>query len=290
MNAKRQTPKERPKHGKAPAARPGRRFPTRAFLGLVALVALTALTLIAIRGSATVPVERCAVVRSYPHDRGAYTQGLVYDGGFLYESTGQYGESSLRKVALETGEVLRSSELEGQYFGEGLALWKDRLVQLTWRAGVGFVYDKATLNPKDEFRYPGEGWGLTHDGTLLIMSDGTSVLRFLNPENFQEVRQLKVTDGRMAVRRLNELEYVRGQIYANVWRSGRIARIDPQSGKVLGWLDLRPLTRKVQAENRGPRGAEVLNGIAYDPEGDRLFVTGKYWPELFEIRVESARP
>ncbi len=226
------------------------------------------------------PVSGYRVVASYPHDPQAFTQGLVFHAGYLYESTGR--DSDLRQVRLETGEIIHRIELENEYFGEGLALWRDRLVQLTWRAGIGFVYDRRSLERRDRFSYPGEGWGLTHDGTHLIMSDGSATLRFLDPATFELQRTVEVTDGRVPVEALNELEFVRGEVYANVYRSDRIARIAPQSGRVVGWIDLEGLSRR-----QGQAG--VLNGIAYDAGADRLFVTGKYWPRLFEIEPVPAR-
>jgi glutaminyl-peptide cyclotransferase len=222
------------------------------------------------------------IVHTYPHDPQAFTQGLVYRNGFLYESTGLNGRSSLRKVALETGEVVQREDVASQYFAEGLTDWGGRLMQLTYQTGVGFVYDLATFKLERTFRYAGEGWGLTHDRTRLIMSDGSSSLRFLDPATFQETGRLAVKDGDSPVENLNDLEYVRNEIFANVWHGDRIARIDPGSGRVTGWIDLTGLLSPMY-----PRDAEaVLNGIAYDAAGDRLFVTGKLWPKLFEITLE----
>ena len=224
------------------------------------------------------------VVNRYPHDPEAFTQGLIYRDGFLFESTGLNGRSSLRKVRLETGEVVQRQDVDKQYFAEGLADWRDRLIQLTWESNVGFVYDLATFKQVATFKYPGEGWGLTHDDRRLIMSDGTSTLRFLDPTTFADVRQLAVRDGGLMVDDLNELEFVKGSIYANVWFVDSIAIIAPDSGTVTGWIDLRGLL-----PDREARGADVLNGIAYDAQGDRLFVTGKLWPTVFEIRVRTTR-
>lgn len=225
-----------------------------------------------------------AVVRSYPHDRSAYTQGLVYHDGVLYEGTGLNGQSSIRKVQLETGAVLQIRALDREYFGEGIAIWRDDLVQLTWQSGLGFVYDRRTFEPRRTFTYRGEGWGLTHDGTRLIMSDGSEggTLRFLNPATLRETGTLVVRDGGRPVAGLNELEFVKGEIFANVYQTDRIARISPRTGRVTGWIDLRGLLHPCEAA-----GAEVLNGIAHDAAGDRLFVTGKRWPRLFEIRIVS---
>lgn len=221
------------------------------------------------------------IVRSWPHDPQAFTQGLVYQEGRLYESTGIYGESSLREVELETGRVLRKHDLDEQYFGEGLALLGGKLYQLTWRSHVGFIYDAATFQPLGQFSYTGEGWGLTTDGTSLILSDGTSTLRFLDPVTFAVQRTVTVTNAGHELSRLNELEYVHGEVYANVWTRDLIARINPATGLVTGWIDLTGL---LAPEDQGGDG-NVLNGIAYDAANDRLLVTGKRWPRLFQIRL-----
>lgn len=219
------------------------------------------------------------IVATYPHDPEAFTQGLLFSDGYLYESTGLHGKSSVRKVDLETGQVLRIHMLSNDVFGEGLTLWQGKLIQLTWRSGIAFVYDRDTFLRVGEFRYHTEGWGLTHDGQSLIMSDGSSVLRFLNPESFTEERRIEVLAQGNPVQNLNALAYVKGEIYANVWQRDAIARISPTTGSVLGWLDLSRLRSAL-----GPaRKAEVLNGIAYDAAQDRIFVTGKYWPKLFQI-------
>jgi glutamine cyclotransferase len=227
------------------------------------------------------PVDTYRVVNSYPHDPTAYTQGLIYRDGFLYESTGLNGRSSLRKVRLETGEVVQQRRVDQAHFAEGLADWKDQLVQLTWQSNVAFVYDRASFAPRRTLSYSGEGWGLTSDERRFILSDGTEQLRFLDPETFREIGRVTVTDGTRPVRDLNELEYIRGEVYANVWHTDRIARISPQTGKVTRWIDLRGL---MSAGYRLDPEA-VLNGIAYDAAGDRLFVTGKLWPRLFEIQI-----
>lgn len=218
------------------------------------------------------------VIRSYPHDRGAFTQGLVYERGFFYEGTGLYGRSTLRKVEPASGRILKEIRLEPFYFGEGVTIFGDRILQLTWKSRVGFVYDKTSFNVLHRFTYRGEGWGITHDGLRLIMSDGTSVLRFLSPKNYREIGTLAVHDERGPVIGLNELEYLRGAIYANVWPTDRIAVIDPGTGRVFAWIDLGGLLGKGDL-----RGVDVLNGIAYDARNDRLFVTGKLWPKIFEI-------
>lgn len=228
----------------------------------------------------TAPVFRYQVVNSYPHDRAAYTQGLVYLDGFLYEGTGLKGQSTIRKVKLETGEVLQQRRIDDQYFGEGIVVWKNALIQLTWQSEIGFVYDLASFEPSRRFTYKGEGWGLTHDGTRLIMSDGTPALRFLDPETLEETGRITVRDGRMPVDDLNELEFVNGEILANVWTTTRIARISPTTGQVTAWIDFSGLLSPREAA-----GAEVMNGIAYDAARDRLFVTGKLWPRLFEVRI-----
>ncbi len=222
------------------------------------------------------------IVRVYPHDPNAFTQGLVYVDGHLYESTGLNGRSSLRMVDLQTGRVLQHHELPAEYFGEGLTNWGANLVQLTWKAGTALVYDRFSFALERTLHYPGEGWGLTQDGRNFIMSDGSPVLRFLDPRNFREIRRLAVLDENgHPVPDLNELEYVHGEIYANVWNTDRIARISPRTGKVLGWIDLSGLMDKGLLSDPDA----VLNGIAYDSRFDRLFVTGKLWPKLFEIKV-----
>jgi glutamine cyclotransferase len=231
--------------------------------------------------NASLPSYGYTVVHTYPHDPRAFTQGLQYVDGFLYEGTGQNGQSSIRRVKLESGEVVQRRDIAPQYFGEGITVWKSELVELTWQSGVAFVYDRKTFAPRRTFSYQGEGWGLTEDGVGLIMSDGTDSLRFLDPETFAERRRLNVTALGKAVRNLNELEFVKGEVFANVWMTDDVARIDPVTGKVTGWIDLRGLLTL-----RERASADVLNGIAYDAAGDRLFVTGKWWPKLFEIKLQ----
>lgn len=228
-----------------------------------------------------VPEYTYIVVNTFPHDKAAFTQGLVYEGGVLYEGTGLYGKSSLRKVELETGNVLQTKSLSAKYFGEGIAVFGDRIFQLTWTSRVGFVYQKSDFVQLDDFDYDTEGWGLTHNGTDLIMSDGTSRLYFINPETLIVTRTIEVRDDNGLVTRLNELEYVMGEVYANVWQTDRIARIAPQTGRVIGWIDL---TGVLPEEDRDA-STDVLNGIAYDATEHRLFVTGKRWPKLFEIQI-----
>ena len=220
-----------------------------------------------------------SVVKVYPHGANAFTEGLVFDGGFLYESTGLYGNSSLRRVDLETGGVLQLLSLQPQYFGEGIAVVGDKIVQLTWQSYVGFVYDKAGFGLLQEFEYPTEGWGLTYDGSRLIMSDGTANLYFLDPVTFQRIGQVAVHDTG-PVNKLNELEYINGTVYANVWREEKIAVINPQNGQVTAWIDLTGIQ---DLKNQDPNN--VLNGIAYDANSNRLFVTGKMWPHIFEIKL-----
>jgi glutamine cyclotransferase len=233
------------------------------------------------RTAARAFVSKGRVVHVYPHDPEAFTQGLVYLDGFLYEGTGLNGRSSIRKVRLENGEVLQIQSLDPQYFGEGIAVRGDTIYELTWQSEIGFLYDRATFKRKGTFNYRGEGWGLTHDGQRLIMSDGTAFLRFLDPTTLKELSRLRVKDGGMPVGNLNELEYVKGEIFANVWQTQRIARIAPKTGLVTGWIELGGLLTPREAQ-----AADVLNGIAYDASGDRLFVTGKLWPKLFEITYQ----
>jgi glutamine cyclotransferase len=233
-------------------------------------------------GIVPAPMVGHEVVREYPHDPGAFTQGLLFRDGFLFESTGLNGRSSLRKVRLETGEVVQRQDVDAQYFAEGLTDWGSQLVQLTWTTNVAFVYDLASFRELRRFPYAGEGWGLTHDGAHLIMSDGTPNLRRLHPTTFQEISRITVRDANASVDDLNELEFVKGVVYANVWQTDRIAIIAPETGRVTGWLDLGHLRTRV-----GASADDVLNGIAYDAAGDRLFVTGKLWSKLFEIRIVS---
>ncbi len=225
-----------------------------------------------------------SVVNSYPHDPRAFTQGLVYvEGDQLLEGTGLRGQSTLRRVELATGKVTQTVELSDSLFGEGITVFNGKVYQLTWQARKGFVYDLKTFTQLNEFSYPMEGWGLTNDNTYLIISDGTSTIRFWDPENFKESKRIQVHDqSGKSIQRINELEYVNGEIYANIWQTNRIARIDPSTGLVLGWFNLTGLLSKAEQRN-----ADVLNGIAYDLQNNRLFVTGKLWPKLFQIRLNS---
>ncbi len=221
------------------------------------------------------------IVNIYPHDRSAFTQGLVFTDGIFYEGTGLKGQSTLRKVDPETGEVLELYRLPDQFFGEGITIYNDKLFQLTFRSRTGFIYDKDSFALLEEFEYPTEGWGLTHDGRQLIMSDGTANLYFRDPETFEEIRRVEVHDANGPVINLNELEYIQGQVYANIWKTDRIAIIDPRSGQVTAWIELAGL---LSQEDRSQQ-VDVLNGIAYDAANDRLFVTGKWWPKLFEVEL-----
>jgi len=247
---------------------------------LIVAVALVVVAVIIVLLNDTKPVNYTYnVVNVYPHDPNAFTQGLVIEQGVLYEGTGLYGGSTLRRVDLETGNVLQSYVLSNEFFGEGITVFGDKIIQLTWQNQKGFVYDKHSFDLLQEFSYPTEGWGITTDGSQLIMSDGTATLYFLDPETFETVGQVEVHDDG-PVTNLNEREYINGEIYANIWRTDKIAIINPQTGQVTAWIDL---TGIYTPESSDPNS--VLNGIAYDAEGDRLFVTGKLWSQLFEIEL-----
>jgi glutamine cyclotransferase len=232
--------------------------------------------------SSPIPVYGYKIINVYPHDKTAYTEGLVYDGKTLYESTGLYGKSTLRQVDLKTGLVLKLYRLSDEVFGEGLTLWKDQLIQLTWQSGIGFVYDKKSFNQTRSFSYSREGWGIANDSRKLIMSDGSDTLYFLNPDTFDDTGSIRVTENGDPVYRLNELEFIKGKVYANVYYSSRIAIITPETGEVTGWIDLQGL---VDRENQ-LGNVDVLNGIAYEADKDLFIVTGKFWPELFEIEIQ----
>jgi glutamine cyclotransferase len=251
-----------------------------AAIGMVFALSVLLHPLPSLPAEGTAPTFGYRVVNAFPHDREAFTQGFAWDAGNLLESTGLYGQSSLRRVELKTGEVMKSRSLKRKFFGEGVVPVGDRIVQVTWRSGQGFVYDRVSFEPLSIFSVNGEGWGITWDGGRLILSDGSDTLRFLDPVSFRETARLRVRDGDTPVQRLNELEYVKGEILANVWRSDRIAVISPETGKVTGWIDLEGILAPLAAGRD-----DMLNGIAYDPEGDRLFVTGKRWPRIFEIEV-----
>jgi glutamine cyclotransferase len=230
------------------------------------------------------PVYTYQIINTYPHDPQAFTQGLFYHNGFLYESTGLQDHSSLRKVVLETGQILQIYHLPRHLFGEGITLWQDSIIQLTWTSQKGIVYQLETFEPIRQFHYRTQGWGITHNDQQLIMSDGTNTLHILDANNFKEIDRIQVHDNNKPVYKLNELEYIKGEIFANVWESDYIARISPSTGQVLAWIDLSGLIdiEPIPDQNR-PQN--VLNGIAYDVDKDRLFVTGKLWPSLFEIKL-----
>jgi glutaminyl-peptide cyclotransferase len=262
------------------AVRHGGRSRTTCILRHASLIVLTLLSISA-RAADTY-----RIVNAFPHDQQAFTQGLICVDGHIYESTGLAGHSSLRMEDLDTGRILQFHDVPAKYFAEGLTDWGSTLIQLTWESHIAFVYDRAGFRLLRTFPYDGEGWGLTHDTKNLILSDGTATLRFFDPTTFKEVRGVTVTDHGKPVTELNELEFIHGQIYANIWHSDRIARISPATGKVLGWIDLsglRPLSVRSNEE-------AVLNGIAYDAQHDRIFVTGKLWPKIFEIKIVPARP
>jgi glutamine cyclotransferase len=226
------------------------------------------------------------VVHSFPHDRGAFTEGLVYWSGNLYESTGLNGQSTLREVDLDSGKVLRQIPLSSEYFGEGLTILGDKAYQLTWQTHVAFCYDVADFHLEKTFPYTPDGWGLTTDGQSLIASDGTSQIRFIDPATFAIQHTIDVTMLGQPVKELNELEYIKGEIYANIWQTNYVARIDPKTGRVLGVIDFTGL---LSPADRAP-DTDVLNGIAYDAEHDRLFVTGKKWPEIYEVKLTPRQP
>ena len=233
---------------------------------------------------AAVPRYGYEIVHTYPHDASAFTEGLFYLNGFLYESTGLEAHSSIRKVRLETGEVLQKLDIPTEYFGEGIVNWNRQIISLTWKSQVGFVFDLATFKLQRQFHYQGEGWALTRNDTEIIMSDGTSELRFLDPKTLKETHRIQVTIEGKPISNVNELEWIKGELYANVWKTNWVLRIDPAGGQVVGIIDLAGLLKR---QDIVPGQTDVLNGIAYDAKGDRLFVTGKNWPKLFEIRLHK---
>jgi glutamine cyclotransferase len=237
----------------------------------------------AARGAAAVPVYGYEVVNTFPHDPDAFTQGLIFQDGALVESTGLERHSTLRRVELQTGKVLQRVDVPRDFFAEGMTLFNGKIYQLTWKGEKGFVYDPQSFRKTGEFTYTGEGWGLTHDADSLILSDGSNKIRFIDPADNRVKRTISVTDGGRPVMELNELEYVKGEVYANVWHRNVVARIDPQTGSVKGWIDLSGLLKPGDVTDE----EAVLNGIAYDESGDRLFVTGKLWPKLFEVRLKQ---
>jgi glutamine cyclotransferase len=234
--------------------------------------------------TAQTPEYTYQVIHTYPHDPNAFTQGLEYRAGYLYESTGLKGRSSVRKVQLDTGKVLQQIDIDAQYFGEGITVLNQKITELTWQAETGIDYDQSTFHQQRTFNYPGEGWGLANDGENIYMSDGSAQIRIWDPLSLQEKRRITVHDRGQTVLNLNELEWVRGEIYANIWQKDVIARISPVDGRVLGWIDMAGILPA--ADRTGQE--DVLNGIAYDVLGNRLFVTGKLWPRLFEIKVVPA--
>jgi glutamine cyclotransferase len=243
---------------------------------LAAVLMVTALSC-----SAATPVLGYKVVAEYPHSTGSYTEGLFYLEGLFYEGTGIAGHSALLVIQPETGRPVQKRDLPAQYFGEGIIDWGPNVYQWTWQTHICFVYDRFTLRPIKEFTYTGEGWGMTRTAKELITSDGTAILRFRDPNTFKETHHIVVKDGGRQIEQLNELEFIKGEIYANVWHSDRIARIDPRTGRVIAWIDLTGLLPADQMVNE----ESVLNGIAWDAKGNRLFVTGKQWPKIFEIRA-----
>jgi glutaminyl-peptide cyclotransferase len=240
----------------------------------------------AIAAQAAIPIYDVDIVHTYPHDASAFTEGLFYLNGFLYESTGLEQHSSIRKVRVETGEIVQKIDIPAQYFGEGIVNWRSHLISLTWKSQVGFVFDLNTFKFQKQFSYEGEGWALTRNDKQIIMSDGTSTLRFLNPHTLLETSRLPVTLEGKPLSHVNELEWVNGEIYANVWQTDWIVRIDPHNGQVVGLINLAGLLKRSDVV---PGQTDVLNGIAYDAKGGRLFVTGKNWPKLFEIRLRKGR-
>ena len=232
--------------------------------------------------NAVVPTFGYEIVNIWPHDPNAFTQGLVFLEGKMIESTGQEGRSSLRNVELQTGSILKKVDIPFPYFAEGIALLNNKIYQLTWQNQLGFIYDAQSFEKVGEFKYNGEGWGLTTDGQSLILSDGTNRIRFLAPDSFKVTKTIAVMDRKVPVDQLNELEFVNGEIYANIWHDDRIATINPENGRVTAWIDLAGLLQPGDVQD--PEA--VLNGIAYDQSSGRLFVTGKLWPRLFEIKIK----
>lgn len=266
-------------HSNADGKRPSGNLVTIAGCILLVIATLIALRFVGSRNASSDSAYSFEIVHTYPHDPKAFCQGLDFDGKTLFESTGKYGQSTVRRVNLDTGKPETLLQLDQRLFGEGLTLFRDKVFQITWKRGLGYVYEAETLKPISTFQYKGEGWGLTHDGENLIMSDGSDTLKFLAPDSFSVIKTVRVKDGESPVRRLNELEFVKGQVLANVWQTNRIAMIDPATGKVTDWINLTDLL-----PNRSSR-EDVLNGIAYEEASDRLFVTGKNWPKLFEIKL-----
>jgi len=258
-----------------------KRFVVSFVLSMMIVFNFNSSILIGYYDSDKIPVYGYKIIQVYPHDTEAFTQGLVFKDGFLYEGTGLFRNSSLRKIDLESGKVLKIKKIPDRFFGEGITIFGDRIIQLTWKGNIGFVYNKNTFNLTDRFNYPYEGWGICQDGKYLIVSDGTSTIRFLEPDNFREISRITVQENGTPINNINELEYVKGEIYANIWQSEFIAKINPLNGSISGWIDLTGLLKMENVEKK----VDVLNGIAYDRENDRLFVTGKLWPFVFEIEL-----
>ncbi len=259
-----------------------KQFQITIFVLLIAVASIAVAFFITNSPQQQIPINyNYEIIEAYPHDQAAFTQGLVFVDGFLFEGTGLYTQSTLRKVELETGKVLKNISLADQYFGEGITIMNNKIIQLTWRSNKGFVYEKDSFELISEFTYQTEGWGITNDGSQLIMSDGTSTLFFLDPETFNIIKQVQVIDQEL-VSKLNELEYIQGQIWANIWQQDKIAIINPQTGKVEAWVDLIGINEE---DRQDPN--KVLNGIAYDSERDRIFVTGKKWSKLFQIEIKK---
>lgn len=244
---------------------------------------IAALLLLFITATTVHAETRFTVVRTLPHDRTAFTEGLFIADGLIYESTGLVGQSDIRAVSLKTGKVVRRQRIDPKLFGEGIAPWRDRLISLTWQTGRGLIWQRGTFKQIGSFSYSGEGWGLTSDGKRLIQSDGTASLRFIDPETLKETSRVMVTWQGNPVLNINELEYVNGEILANIWYSPLIARIDPKSGKVIDWINLAPLV----AQNIGGDNDAVLNGIAWDAKSGLLYVTGKNWPRMYALRLQK---
>jgi glutaminyl-peptide cyclotransferase len=254
-----------------------------ALVSYISVPSLAANNEVNLTQSSSVPVDGYEIINVYPHDKTSFTEGLVYDGKILYESAGLYDSSTLRQVDLTTGRILKQYRLPDDFFGEGITTWKDQLIQLTWQSGIGVVYNKSSFNQIRSFSYSGEGWGITSDSQRLIMSDGSDTLYFLNPDTFEDIGSVRVKDNGNPVGQLNELEHIKGNVYANIYLTSRIAIISPKTGEVTGWIDLQGL---VDRENQLGQ-VDVLNGIAYEADKDLLIVTGKFWPELFEIKIQS---
>jgi len=231
------------------------------------------------------PISNINIVNIFPHDPESFTEGLVYHKGYLYESTGLNGQSFLKKTEIKSGKIIKEVKLSEKYFAEGMAILDNKIYQLTWQNQTGFIYDLQSFKETGKFSYSGEGWGLTTNGEKLFMSNGSPMISCIDPVSFAVIRKIKVHDGKIPVNNLNELEFIRGEIWANIFMEDVIARISPQTGKVLGWIDLGRLRPMFP----DPGNRDVLNGIAYDPEGDRIFVTGKYWTKLFEIKVQNQK-